>query len=67
MKRISFFFIFSLLFIPTWAQQVKEFNLAGPFAVSVPVGMDSVDVNGKKFEEKSLLDALSLHSRTARV
>ena len=40
--------------------QVKEFNLAGPFAVTAPVGMDTVDVNGKKFDEKSLMDNLSL-------
>ena len=40
--------------------QVKEFNLAGPFAVTAPVGMDSVDVNGKKFDEKSLMENLSL-------
>ena len=40
--------------------QVKEFNLAGPFAVTAPVGMDTVDVNGKKFDEKSLMENLSL-------
>ena len=39
---------------------VTEFNLAGPFAVQAPVGMDSVDVNGKKFDENSLMDNLSL-------
>ena len=40
--------------------EVKSFNLAGPYAVAAPVGMDSVDVNGKKFDDKSLLDGLSL-------
>ena len=39
---------------------VTEFNMAGPFAVQAPVGMDSVDVNGKKFDENSLMDNLSL-------
>lgn len=40
--------------------EVREFRLAGPYAVAEPVGMDSVDVNGKKFDQKSLLDGLSL-------
>jgi dipeptidyl aminopeptidase/acylaminoacyl peptidase len=40
--------------------KVTEFNMAGPFAVQTPVGMDSVDVNGKKFDEKSLMDGLTL-------
>ena len=39
---------------------VTEFNMAGPFAVQAPVGMDSVDVNGRKFDEKSLLGGLAL-------
>ncbi|MDE6689223.1 MAG: hypothetical protein K2J86_05010, partial [Prevotella sp.] len=40
--------------------EVREFRLAGPYAVAEPVGMDSIDVNGKKFDQKSLLDGLSL-------
>ena len=40
--------------------EVKTFNLAGPFAVTAPLNMDSVDVNGKKFDTKSLMDGLSL-------
>ena len=47
--------------------QVKDFNLAGPFAVTAPVGMDTVDVNGKKFDEKSLMDNLSLSSQPTTV
>ena len=47
--------------------EVKEFNLAGPFAVMAPVGMDTVDVNGKKFDEKSLMDNLSLSSQPTSV
>ena len=42
----------------TFAQQtteVKEFNLAGPFAVAVPVAFDTVDVKGKAFDRQSLL------------
>ena len=39
---------------------VKEFLLAGPFAVSQPPAADSVDVKGQKFDPKSLLEAVSL-------
>ena len=61
---------FLLLGVSASAQekiQVKEFNLAGPFAVMAPVGMDTVDVNGKKFDEKSLMDDLSLSSQPTSV
>ena len=40
--------------------EVTEFNLAGPFAVSQPFAADTVSVDGKQFEETSLLDALPL-------
>ena len=46
---------------------VTEFNMAGPFAVQTPVGMDSVDVNGKKFDEKSLLGGLALSAEPTTV
>ena len=46
---------------------VTEFNMAGPFAVQAPVGMDSVDVNGKKFDEKSLLGGLALSAEPTTV
>ena len=36
--------------------EINEFNLAGPFAVSAPVAFDTVDVKGKAFDEKSLLE-----------
>lgn len=39
---------------------IREFNQAGPFAVGQPFASDTVDVNGKAFEAKSLLDAVSL-------
>ena len=42
--------------------EVTEFNLTGPYAVSVPFAADSVDVNGNKFDEKSFLNGLSLSS-----
>ena len=40
--------------------EVGAFRLAGPFAVSQPFATDSVDVQGKKFDERSLLGGLSL-------
>ena len=30
---------------------VKDFNLAGPFAVSAPLSVDTVNVKGEKFDE----------------
>ena len=49
------------------ATVVRNFNLAGPFAVSVPVCMDTVDVNGKTFDEKSLMEGLSLTAEPTTV
>ena len=46
---------------------VTEFNMVGPFAVQAPVGLDSVDVNGKKFDEKSLLGGLALSAEPTTV
>ncbi|MCH5309066.1 MAG: S9 family peptidase [Prevotella sp.] len=42
--------------------EIKQFNLSGPYAVSAPVSLDTVDVKGKKFDPKSLLDAIALTS-----
>ena len=39
-------------------QTVQEFNLAGPYAVGVPFASDTVNVQGKKFEEAALLDGI---------
>ena len=39
---------------------VTEFLLAGPFAVTEPFATDTVDVQGKKYDEKSVLSALPL-------
>ena len=43
--------------------EIKTFNLAGPYAVSAPMAMDTVDLNGKKFDDKSLLGSVALTSR----
>ena len=40
--------------------EISDFNLAGPFAVTMPVSVDSVDVNGKRFDEQSMLGGLAL-------
>ena len=64
-----------LLFAITTAAQektvIRQFNHAGPFAVTAPFALDTVDVQGKKFDETSWLDAVSLNqgnwSRESRV
>ena len=52
------FIIYHLSFSSALAQSVKEFNLAGPYPVSTPFATDTVGVQGKKFEDASLLDAV---------
>ena len=47
--------------------EVKEFNLAGPYAVSQPFGVDTVDVQGRAFDEQSLMGGLSLVSAPTSV
>ena len=47
--------------------EVEYFNLAGPYAVASPYSMDTVDVQGHKFDESSLLGGLSLVSPTTSV
>ena len=65
MKR-SLFLIFSFshfLISALSAQQtteVKDFNLSGPYPVSVPFALDTVDVQGKKFDPTTLMSAISL-------
>ena len=54
-----------MLVLGASAQQktvIREFNLSGPFAVTVPLAFDSVDVQGKKFDDKSLMRAVALTS-----
>ena len=47
--------------------EIKEFNQAGPYAVTTPLAFDTVDVQGKKFDEKSLLSNISLTSPVTTV
>lgn len=60
----------SALLCPASAQQktvVTDFNQAGPFAVAAPWAADSVDVQGKKFDPKSMLSALPLQTASQTV
>ena len=43
---------------------VAEFNLAGPYAVSTPFAIDTVDVQGKKFDPISQLGSIALTSQS---
>ena len=42
---------------------IKEFNFSGPYAVSTPFAIDTVDVNGKKFDPTSLMGSIALTSK----
>ena len=57
--------LFACLLMPLTvsAQQktaITEFNIAGPFAVSKPFAIDTVDVQGKKFDDNVLMGGISL-------
>ena len=53
-------FMLSLIANAQVTTEVSTFLLAGPMAVNAPFGVDSVDVQGKKFDEKSMLNGISL-------
>ena len=42
--------------------EISTFNLAGPYAVAAPLALDTVDAQGKKFDEASLLGAIAVTS-----
>ena len=46
---------------------VTTFRQAGPYAVTTPFATDTVDVQGKKFDEKSVLTALPLQAEPTTV
>ena len=63
------FFIGALgaLSVAAAAQQkvtVTSWNMAGPYRVTQPFAMDSVNVSGQKFEDRSLLETLSVDAQT---
>jgi dipeptidyl aminopeptidase/acylaminoacyl peptidase len=39
---------------------ITRFNLSGPYPVAAPFALDTVDVQGKKFDDKSLLGNVAL-------
>ena len=45
---------------------ITRFNLSGPHAVMMPAAADTVDVQGKKFDDKSFLKAVSLSAPVTR-
>ena len=68
--RNYFLLALSLLSLTASAQvktEVTEFNHAGPFAVMMPFSLDTVDVQGNKFDEKSLLQDISLTSPSTTI
>ena len=63
MKKQSLFLLLSTLPLFASAQvktDITAFNLSGPYAVNLPFAVDSVDVQGKQFNVKSLLDNIAL-------
>ena len=42
--------------------RITQFNLAGPYPVALPLASDSIDVNGKKFDDLSFLKGLALEA-----
>ena len=42
--------------------EINTFNQSGPYAVSEPLRLDSVDVNGKKLDEAALMNSIALTS-----
>ena len=42
--------------------EIKTMNQAGPYAVSAPLALDTVDVKGNKFDEASLMSSIALTS-----
>ena len=61
MRKATTSLLLLLLAANASAQQnteVTEFNLTGPYAVSTPFALDTVDVQGKKFDMKELWDKM---------
>ena len=58
-KLLSSFILLSAVSIPGWAGNhiIEKFQLAGPVSIQRPAMIDSVDINGKAFDERSLLAA----------
>ena len=66
MKKVLFVLFAANCALASVAQvktAVTEFNIAGPYAVAAPFGVDTVDVQGKKFDPNSLMSAIALTSQ----
>ena len=66
MKKVLFVLFAAGCALSSTAQvktAVTEFNIAGPYAVAAPFGVDTVDVQGKKFDPNSLMSAIALTSQ----
>ena len=64
-KKVFLFGLSSLLSLSLFAEkiEVKEFRYAGPYFIKTPVMVDSVDLNGEKYDSKTLLkESLSLET-----
>ena len=46
---------------------IRQFNLSGPYPVSAPVSLDTVDVQGKKFDETAFWKGMSLDAPVTEV
>ena len=70
MKNSLLFFsclFFSVSAVAQQKTEIKQFNLSGPYAVAAPFAVDTVDVQGKKFDDKSLMKAIALTSPSSQV
>ena len=69
MKRVILFCMMVSAAMLSTAQvktPMTDFNLAGPFPVGAPLAMDTVDNNGHKYEDKSLLKSVPLTAKADR-
>ena len=71
MKSFALFCLGTLcLSQPVIAQtrtDIRQFNLSGPYPVSAPVSLDTVDVQGKKFDETAFWKGMSLDAPVTEV
>ena len=71
MKSFALFCLGTLcLSQPVVAQtrtDIGQFNLSGPYPVSTPVSLDTVDVQGKKFDETAFWKGMSLDAPVTEV
>lgn len=67
MKNMKQMMLFAMLLTVFSVQaqvktEISTFNLTGPYAVAAPLALDTVDAQGKKFDEASLLGAIAVTS-----